>query len=211
MLRKVTIAGVSILVALIGAQGTASASPVLTEEGSALAVNSSVVAVNDGQPEFLYGMSGIVCTSSELSGPLIANGGKLIKWQIESGFWHGKAPGEACIGPGTAVTITPEGLPWCLESSELGNFSIKSKKCSTEGEGERITFRFKYESFYQCLYRALAANGTYKTAPEAATLTLSKTETILTFVSGSPLCSTMVTWKGSYQLKTPGGSNLTIG
>lgn len=73
-----------------------------------------------------------------------------------------------------AVGISAEGLPYCLESSVLGNFNIKPGECGGSGEGW-ITIRFKFEAF-ECLYERASITGTYKSAPEAATSTISNNE-----------------------------------
>lgn len=202
MPRKL-LAGCLTVAALAAAQGTASASPVLTEEGSALAAKSSVAAVNDGEIEIIYGPEKYLCNSSEMAGTLSENSGKLIRWNIESGFWHGKGAGETC----TVAAFSAEGLPYCFESSTLGAFVITPKQCGGEG-GSWITFWLKIGEL-ECLYRRSSISGTYKSSPEAATLSFNN-EFAWAGVKGL-ICRTTITLKGSYQLKTPGGVNLTIG
>lgn len=174
---------VAALMALAVVPAIASASPVLTENGTAVATGTSITAETDpSSPEFIFTGSNpavnVVCTVVDMGGKVVKNSGTSIEGTIESASFKGSGGGACSGGSLGSVTVTIPALTnaggsshWCIKTgTKADTFEILPNACGTAGG----TFTFTlHTGVGECNYtRTSALTGTYITNTVPATLTL---------------------------------------
>jgi len=142
----------------------ASASPVLTESGSGLAVGSSVTAKNVGVTHFTGGW-GLGCSKVHLQGTVTQNSGTTVKEEIPAG---------------SATFTNAEGGP-CESALGLVTVKVTSKMCMETRPGDQlfvtgcgapVTFDLTVPGFSSCKYEATSFQGTFSTGVTPAPVTV---------------------------------------
>jgi hypothetical protein len=147
---------------------SASASPVLTEGGTAVAVGSSITFKNTGNI-FFTGAATLACETGDLKGTVLVNTGTRIKSEVPLG-------GTSFTGTGTNGDCT----------SSLGPFRMimNSKLCMETITGTdtwriigcgstNITFTLEFTGLGTCKYTKERLNSAYTTSADA-TINVSK-------------------------------------
>ena len=135
----------------------ASASPVLTSNGTAVPVGASITATNTGETLFT-GTFNVKCDHVHLTGTVTKNSGTQIKGTIPVGWakFNGTGTNTDCtsfFGP-TAVTVTSE---LCVETVE-GSDSVKTTGC-----GGNIVFDLQVTGLGVCKYETASVTGSFET------------------------------------------------
>jgi hypothetical protein len=156
----------------------ASASPVLTEGASALAVGASIEGKNTGETTFT-GTFNVRCTTATMKGAVTSNSGTKIKGEIPVGgaVYSGTGTSGDCTSffGSTKVTVTSK---LCLETvTGADNVAIT-------GCGGAILFDLQVTGLGVCEYQTAVAGitGTFKTNAGA---TVNVSEQPATLKSGS--------------------------
>jgi len=210
-MHKKIIAICAALVALAVVPAMASASPVLTEGGVAVATGSSIVATQDGNIVFTSSLGPVTCVKSTLSGTVSSNTGKLIEGNISSATFTNETGGDCTSSWAGEVKVTPEGLPWCIKttSTTADTFLIRGGGCSAAEAPLTFTLDFTAGGF-SCKYsRTGGVSGTFNTNVTPATLTANATEFIGVAGNGG-LCPSKGTLDAKYTLETSNGTGLSI-
>jgi hypothetical protein len=186
---------------------TASASPVLTENGSALAVGASIKGTNISETLFTASTGAIVrCTKAELKGSVTGNSGTVIKGTIPvggavfSGTGVGSPVADCTSDLGDVrVTVTSE---LCLETvTKSDNVTITG--CS----GNPVTFTLHITNTgSECKYSTSTVLGTFVTNASA---TVKVTEQSAGLVSGF-LCPSSGKLDMHFDLTTTDGTALLV-
>ncbi|HWC47403.1 MAG TPA: hypothetical protein VG448_00780 [Solirubrobacterales bacterium] len=215
-----------VVVASIAAPSLASAAntPLLVENGSAVAVGTKFQAGNVGRLGFTTSLGTMECTLSEWTGEVTKNSTGTVEGKITSARVGGTgallngAPAPECttqaiFGGDTTVTMNPaiSGLPWCLRSTSamaLDEFQVRGDSCASVARG--IRFTLDITNIGTCEYeRTAAMSGTFSTSTTASTFSLS--EVAFTKVSTeSFLCPASGKLDLTFQLLTDGTST-TLG
>ena len=146
----------------------ASASPVLTENGAALAVGASIKATNTGITKFTIPSLGgaVECTHAELKGTVKKNNGTVIAGTIPAGAFgvnytfSGTHETGDCTSPLGPVRPTLNG-ELCLETEPNHNVIING--C----EGKPVTFILDVTGGPTCRYSVASITGSYITNADA--------------------------------------------
>jgi len=181
----------------------ASASPVLTSEGSAVAVGTTVKGSNTGVFKFQSSAGGytIECSSVGLDANVTANAGTKIQMESPAG-------GFTTTGTGTSGDCTaswgPAKLAWgkmCFATVE------KTDTVSVTGCGGNLTLTTNITGTADCLYAAASGSGTFVTGADAQ-ITVSSLPEILQ--ESSFFCPTEVKFSMVFDLTTASGGTLLI-
>jgi hypothetical protein len=175
------ILGICVALVALGAMiapAMASASPVLTENGTAVAtgvnINATLEEGTTSKLTIVKGGEAVVCTKSTLTGKLTKNSGTHIEGDITVASFKGSAAEEKCttnfIG-NTAVDVNNPS--YCITAGgELAKdtFQILPHLCG--GTGGTFTFTLT-GALGTCKYeRSTAISGTFTTGGTQATLTV---------------------------------------
>jgi hypothetical protein len=198
---------ISIVLGLVALAATlapaASASPVLTEKGTALAPGAEISATNVGNVVRTSGFGNLTCTGSTWHLKVLANGaavetGNSIEAEVESAVFTGTETEERCTGFG-AERITSKNLPWCLQAGgqlAADTFEIRGGKCS---EAAKPITWIMHTAFGECAFSAPKLAGTFTTGESQAHLTIERQEA--TRETGQ-FCISAFKWDATYSLET---------
>ncbi len=181
----------------------ASASPALTEGGSALAVGSSIKWTNTAPINFTFEeeRTFFECTHTEFKGTLTKNNGSQIKGEIPVGgsSFSGTGFGGDCTSPlgGVSLSVTSK-LCW---ETVVGTDNVKVTGC-----GGNIKFSFNVTGITTCKYLTSSISGTFKTN-EDATVNWSDQPAVL---ESSVVCPSELWLDVSFDLTTTDGTTLSI-
>jgi hypothetical protein len=180
----------------------ASASPVLTEAGTAVPVGASVTARNTGEPRFTMSGFTLVCSTSDWRGTVVSNSGTKISVEVPKGSatFGGTAAGGVC-------TSTQGSLTWSFKSSLCLEISKGTDNISITGCGSNVLF-----TIGGCEYSATSMAGTF---PTNSDVTLTLTEQKLSLIGGSILVGLVTCGSGSsldlaYDINTTTETTLSI-
>jgi hypothetical protein len=135
----------------------ASASPVLTENGVAVAVGAEITGKNTGNTLFT-GPFNVVCSNADLAGKVTANSGTQIKGEIPAGSatFTGTGTSSDCTSAlGSAAVTVNSAL--CLETVK-GTDTV-----SVTGCGGNVVFTLTVTGTGPCKYSTATVKGTYVT------------------------------------------------
>ena len=148
----------------------ASASPVLTEAGTPVAVGAAIEGRNTGVIKFT-GAYAVDCSSAILKGTLTKNSGTKIEGTIPVGgaTFTGTGTGGDCTSAlgSTKVTVNSE---LCLASGTTDNFVVTG--CGAAA----VVFTLEVTGTGPCKYSTAAVNGTFNTNVMPATVNVSEQE-----------------------------------
>jgi len=162
----------------------AAASPVLTENGSAVATGKKITATSEGTSEFSSGFINVSCNDNWMTGTIVKNNGTEIEGTIESASFNNKNATtgltEDCSSNLGATKVTIPGLTneggtqhWCvISNAETGKDKAQIVPHSCGGSGGVFTFVLNNTPGGTiCRYtRSAAINATYETGVTPATL-----------------------------------------
>lgn len=204
---------------------SAANSPLLVENGTALATGTTIEGVNVGVSKMTTSLGTIECTTGKLSVlQLVANTTgdmELVLFSVKYGGTGPLSAGaeepacttKALLGGETTVTMNTatNGLPWCLRSVSTmatDEFQIRGNSCSSASRP--IRFALDVEGIGTCQYeRSTAIPGTYTTSTTSSTLSISAVS--FSAVSGNPFgCPSSLQLDSTFQLRTTGGGT-TLG
>jgi hypothetical protein len=145
----------------------ASASPVLTEGVTPLAVGASIEGRNTGNTLF-EGEFNVSCEEAVLKGKVTANTGSKIAGEVPKGStsFHNKGSTECSSAFGPTIVEVNSAL--CMETV-TGTDNVKVTGCG----GAPVTFTLNVTLAGTCRYSTASVTGTYKTNA-GATVNLSK-------------------------------------
>jgi hypothetical protein len=198
MTRKLILALVGLVVLGATSGPAASASPHLTEGGTALTAGAGLSATNVGNVVRTTPFGDFTCTGSTLQMKVIANTGTTIEAEIESATFTGPESEERCSGLG-AESVTAENLPWCLKAGgtlAADTFEIRGGKCSEAAKPLKWATR---NPFGECTFNAPKMMGTFTTGGTQAHLTIFKQEATRGF---GMTCISAFRWDVTYSLET---------
>ncbi|MGN6588664.1 MAG: hypothetical protein ACTHKT_14520 [Solirubrobacterales bacterium] len=179
----------------------ASASPVLTEGTTAVAVGSSIEGKNTGNTEFTGGFN-VVCSTAVLKGTVTGNSGTKIKGEVPAGsaVFTGTSTGGDCTSALGATKVTVNSK-LCLETAA-------EDKVAVTGCGANVTFTLEVTGTGPCKYSTASVTGTYKTSAAA---TVNVENQAAKKEEGGVFCPSEGVLKMDFDLYTTGGSTaLTI-
>jgi hypothetical protein len=181
----------------------ASASPVLTESGSAVATGSLVKATNTSTMKLTAGELTTECTHVELwGGEVRRNTGSKIEaefpWAATS--FSGTGTLADCTSNLGSVKVT-EGNDLCLETVS-GTDNARLSGC-----GITIKFTVAFTGVVSCVYRTTSITGTFSTNADAA---VTFSEQPFSKSEGGFLCPSSGKLDMSLSLTTASGSTLLV-
>jgi hypothetical protein len=204
---------------------SAATSPLVVENGTAVAVGTKFEAVNVGVFRMTSSFGTFECTTAITTGELIKNTTGTVEGNITSAKVGGTGPPQpgaeepecttqSFLGGDTTFTwnTATNGLPWCLRSVSTmasDEFQVRGGKCSEASRA--IRFALDVTNIGTCTYeRSAAMPGTYTTSTTSSTLTFSSVS--FTAVSGNPFgCpGSTISLDLTFQLRTD-GSTTTLG
>jgi hypothetical protein len=146
MTRKLVMACMAVAAfAALALPAAASASPVLTENGVAVATGKKIVGTQVGTSTFTSTdgtRKQLVCSTGTLTGELTANTGSLIEGKVTSMLFGGtggtnpnepqepECTGESGFGNATVTGVVSTKAPWCLKT--IGSDQWTLAGCATE-------------------------------------------------------------------------------
>jgi len=165
MNRKLRFAQALALVAglVLVFQGTALASPVLTETLAKVVNGQKVQATNAANATITTtGGAGedkgtITCNASTLTGNVAINEKNKIELTIETAKFTGPKAGGNCEWGMGEASVTALNLHWCFTTTMFGAFTIRGGGCN---EAVR-NLKFRIQSFEECVYEAVNLTGKY--------------------------------------------------
>jgi hypothetical protein len=180
----------------------ASASPVLTENFTPLAVGASVTAVNTGVNTFTAG-EGLTttCTAFHWVGSVLQNSGTNIKIEVPKGARFSDTGGAGSCTSASGEYFWSFNTKLCLETVP------KTDNITVTGCGANVAF-----SIGNCEYSAASMTGTFATNSDA-TITLGEQPFKRIkglFVVGSFPCPTTAKIDLLFDLTTTNGATLSI-
>lgn len=207
------------LVAFVALPAMASASPELqTSAGAKVATGTGIKATSSNLK--LSSASGNVeCSENTMEGKVTENSGTSIKGEIEKATFTGTA-GAKCnttisdgFGGTLKVVVTPEGLPWCLESTGGDNWTLTGNKCGAAQSPISFILHLYSSSgitkLGECTFERADVSGTFNTNASPLVLTVGASQTF-TKSSGSFLCPASGTLSGTFNVTTSAGGALKI-
>lgn len=214
---SMVVAGVAVLAA--PSLAAAATSPLVVENGTAVAVGTKIEAVNIGPTVMTTSLGNIECTTGDLTGELTKNTTGTVEGNITTAKFGGTgalmagAEQHECTTQsflGGDTTVTPNtgtnGLPWCIRSVSTmaaDEFQVRGGKCSEPARA--IRFALDVTGIGTCTYERFGAMvGSYTTSTTDSALTISGAA--FAAVSGSPFgCPSSGSLDMSFELKTTGG------
>ena len=189
----------------------ASASPVLTHEGTAVAVHpatetceknpSGCIEGKNTEETLFTGAFNVHCNTAVLKGWVTQNNGSQIKGTIPVGNASFTSSGGDCTSAlgATKVTVTSE---LCIETV------VGSDNATTTGCGSNVVFDLEVTGTGNCKYSTASVSGTFKTNA-GATINISEQEAKK--VEGGFFCPSSGKLDMDFDLYTLGGkTQLTI-
>lgn len=180
----------------------ASASPVLTDNGVAVTVGTTVKGSNTGNFFFSNGAYNVECTSATLDAIVTGNSGTQIKLEAAAG-------GLTTTGTGVSGDCTtpmgPTTLTWGKMCFETG---AKTDNVAVTGCGSAVTMTTNITSLQICKYTSAGITATFRTG-EDATFSLSSIPLTKTEGSGA-FCPSEITFNLDLDLTTASGATLLV-
>jgi hypothetical protein len=198
----ITCAAVAAFAAFVIAPA-ASASPVLTSEGKAVALGTTVKGSNTGIFKFQSSAGGytIECSSVSLDANVTANAGTKIQLEAAAG-------GFATSGTGTSGDCTASWGPAKLAWGKMCFATVGgTDNVTLTGCGGNLTLTTNITGTADCLYAAASGTGTFVTGADAK-ITVSSLPEKLT--ESSFFCPTEVQFSMVFDLTTATGGTLLI-
>lgn len=180
----------------------ASASPVLTENGVAVKEKEKILATQSGNILLTTSSGTVTCTKSTMTGTVKTNSGSLIQGEISTASFKGEGTEERCKSTfifSPQFKVTPENLPWCIESSGKDEFTVRGGACGME-KPPNLKFTLS-SSLGNCTYERATVTGTYATNVTPVTLKVGSSQTF-TKVAGASFCPETGTLSGGWTLET---------
>ncbi len=180
----------------------ASASPVLTSEGKAVALGTEIKGSNTGVFKFENGFYTIQCTQVTLFAKVVENGGTKVKLEAAPG-------GFVSTGTGAGADCTsnwaPTTLSWgkvCLETT------TGTDKVLITGCGASLVMTTNITNFAICKYTSATWAGSFVTNADATLLIASQP---LTKAEGSgSFCPSEAQFSFDMDFTTTNGATLSI-
>jgi hypothetical protein len=193
-------AAIAAFAALVTAP-VASASPVLTNGGTPVAVGTEVKGSNTGIFLFSNGAYNVECTSASLTAKVTSNSGTLIRWEAGVGAFTTTGTGASgdCTTP-----MGPTTLGWgklCFETGKTDNLFVT-------GCGSAIAMTTNITGLVVCKYTAGSITASFPTNADA-TLALSSVPLVKSEGSGA-FCPSEIKFNMDFDLTTTGGGTLSI-
>lgn len=204
---------------------SATNTPLVVENGTALATGTSVEAVNVGVTKMTTSLGTVECTTTKWTAfQLVKNNTgdwEFVLFAVKHGGTGPTAPGAeepACTTKaflGGETTVTPStatnGLPWCVRSNSAmatDEFQIRGNECSKASRP--IRYALDVEGIGTCVYeRSTAVVGSFTTSTTSSTLSVAGQA--FSAVAGNPFgCPGSFSLDMTLQLRTVGGGT-TIG
>jgi hypothetical protein len=180
----------------------ASASPVLTSGGSAVATGTSITAKNTGNTTFTSSIFNVTCSSAHLVGTVTANAGTQIKGTIPKGsaLYTGTGAGGDCTsGLGDVkVTVSTE---LCIETVKGTDTVI------IDGCGANLGFTLAVTGGIACNFTGKITSGATFVTNAAATVNVVKGASVS---STDPFCPSSGTLDMDFDLYNTAGTQLTV-
>jgi hypothetical protein len=215
MHRKITATCLALVAfaAMAVVPALASASPVLTEGGTAVATGKLITATQDTNITLATSIGHVTCQKSTLTGTLTENSGTSIAGEITAASFTGTAANNHCSSTlpfNPTFTVDVGNLPYCLTSTASDAWSIRGGKCS---EGAK-NLTFTLTGIFTCKYERASVTGTYTTG--TGTLSIGASQSFTGEAGNGGLCPGSGTLSGSWNLYTDTGVHdattaLTIG
>ena len=213
-------------IAALGMASTAAAatSPLVVENGTALATGTKIEGVNVGNTIMTTSLGNIECSTAIMTGELTKNTTGTVEGNItaakfggtgalQSGAEEPECTTKAFLGGDTTVTTNTgtNGLPWCIRAVSTfaaDEFQVRGGKCSEASRA--IRFALDVTGIGTCQYeRSTAIPGTHTTSTTSSTLSISAVS--FSAVSGNPFgCPSSGSLDMTFQLRTTGGGT-TLG
>ncbi|MGN6588616.1 MAG: hypothetical protein ACTHKT_14280 [Solirubrobacterales bacterium] len=178
----------------------ASATPVLTEGTTAVAVGSSIKGTNTGATKFTASTGTVVeCSHAEFKGTVTKNSGTKITGEIPAGSssFSGSAAESKCTSGLGAVSVSTGKL--CLETAA-------SDAVTVTGCGANVTFVLTIAGI-ECPYATASVSGTYSTTGDA---TVNVSEQTATRSNSNVFCPASGKIDMDFDLTTTAGTTLTV-
>ncbi|MGN6587013.1 MAG: hypothetical protein ACTHKT_06000 [Solirubrobacterales bacterium] len=139
----------------------ASASPVLTETGTAVAAGSSITAKNTGNIFLTVGTTTLACETADLKGTVLKNSGTKVitEFPIGSVSFSGTGAGGDCTS-----SLSP------FRMLMTSRFCFETREADTAlalGCGGNIRFSLEFTGLGTCNYHAASMAGTLTTGADA--------------------------------------------
>jgi hypothetical protein len=191
-MSKKLLAACMVIAAFAVAPSFASANPVVTHPtGTILKPGTLLEATNIGETVMTLSSGGeLKCTVATLTGPLHVNETtKGAEAEITFATFAGTGTvadvDKECTGPFNA-SVTPTGLPWCLEATENNDkFKLRGGKCTEAAKALSFTLVGTILGFpVNCKYQRTAVTG-----PVTGTFTTHTTGDLIGTVEGEPVFS----------------------
>jgi len=199
------------LIAFAVAPVAASASPLLTEGGAAVAPGTEITATQDGNIVFTSSLGPLTCPKSPLYVKLSFNSGKLIEGNVENAIFANETGGDCTSSWAGEINYTVNNLPWCIKTTSTTDaFVLRGGGCSEVEKEVQITMDYTSGGF-SCKYsRTSGISGTFNTNVTPTTLMFNTTEIVGASTNGG-LCPNKWTLDAKYTLETSNGTGLSIG
>jgi hypothetical protein len=218
--------GLAALVAFaVPAVASASNTPLVVENGTAVPVGTKIVANNTEVTKMTTSIGTIECSTATMTGELTKNTTGTVEGNITSAVFSGTgaqqvgAPAPECttkaiLGGDTSVTpsTATNGLPWCIRSTSAmltDEFQVRGNSCSSASRP--IRFALDVTGIGTCTYeRTTAIPGTYTTSTTDSVLSISEVE--FPRISGPFGCPGSGSLDMKFTMKTDvaGGASLGI-
>jgi hypothetical protein len=189
MIKKLLMAcGALVAFAALALPAIASASPVLTENGVAVAVGQKITGTQVGTSSLTTTdgtRTQLECSTGTMTGELVKNNGTEIEGKITSALFGGtggqatgepkpECTGESAFGNASVTAVVSSLAPWCLKSIGTNEFTIIGGNCG--GIASNLKFILATTVVGNCEYESTGhLVGTYTTGGTSVVLTLSNT------------------------------------
>ena len=187
--------------AAMPALATAKNTPLVVENGTAVATGTKIQATNVGITKMTTSLGTIECSTAILTGTLTKNTTGTVEGNITSAKFGGtgalqagaeepECTTKAILGGDTTVTpsTATNGLPWCIRSTEAmatDEFQVRGNECAKAARA--IRFALDVTGIGTCTYERSSAE------PIPGTSTTSTTDSVLSIsevnfpaVAGNP-------------------------
>jgi hypothetical protein len=200
----------SLVAALALSPSMSSASPVLTEGPSVVAVGKKIVETNTGDVIFDSASGPTFCNKSERTGTVTVNSGGLIgiAWGFE--FFGGTAANGGCTSGWLASAAISSTLSSCFQTTKTSDqWELRGGNCSEAAKSLTFTLKgtFAMGETITCKYSRSNVTGTFSTNTTPVTLTVGASQSF-TKEEGSFICPSVQTLTGKYTLETDDTSAL---
>jgi hypothetical protein len=204
-MHKKILAICAALVAFAVAPAMASASPVLQEGGVNVATGSGITATASNVL-FTSSLGTVTCTKAVLHGKVSTNSGKLIEGNVESATFTNNTGGP-CTSWAGETTVTPENLPWCVQTTSTTNHTFKIRGGGCGAAEKNLQFTLHFPGFSCKFSKSGGVTGTYTTG----TGTLNSSAAEFALIEGGFFCPSSGTLDATtWHLETSNGTALAI-